>query len=665
MAGSAGGRAVAPSALASSLSLVNRRFTLGRQEDAHEFLVSLLDVVERACEQRTVLPSLAERERHHTWSDASRLPPALPPAAAAVRPLPECTLFRGVLTSRITCTHAACGAASDTRDLFETLSLEMKDASVAAALGRFAAVEALDADNRYKCERCHHLVCATKGVAIEVPPAVLVIHLKRFIARGWGYTKNSMHVDFDAALDLSPAVRLTPAGAAAASSAARGAAGVAAAGAATSNDVAAAAALATADALMYDLAGVVVHHGSSMHGGHYTAYVAGRGDGEWWEMNDSHTRWVSREEVLGQQAFMLVYLPRRSAVLAAIAATCVLPLTTPPPPPPSPPATAGPPAPQPLPALASLASVGAAATARPVTLLELARFVQDVITITPRQLAVNKVAPAEAARRVESGLDKLVRVAGPGLRDCNTPAANALVGVFAALDSGEAPDSDVVATLSSELALHIMGPRARVVIITRLHSAWRSACGTAGGDAGGVTGNEGAAAAVPYGPSLPPSRPPLPPVAAVTTAATSGVKRHAPLPRRARSPSPCTPSPPSSRAASPSSPPSGKRRALGSELRLLEQQHGVAEQPEPPPPPPLPAVVVVAPPVSAPAPASPAVAPAVPAVRTPPPSSHAALGVVAMLQHLVSNGSASGSTSSGHGGGGVRSLVPDYDDVEE
>lgn len=56
----------------------------------------------------------------------------------------------------------------------------------------------------------------------------------------------------------------------------------------------------------YELFGVVVHHGSSVHSGHYIAYVRAP-SGQWCEMDDSSVSVVSVQRVLAVQAYMLFY----------------------------------------------------------------------------------------------------------------------------------------------------------------------------------------------------------------------------------------------------------------------------------------------------------------------------------------------------------------------
>lgn len=59
----------------------------------------------------------------------------------------------------------------------------------------------------------------------------------------------------------------------------------------------------------YDLVSVIVHHGSSTSSGHYIAYVKSAG-GQWFIADDSRVASVRIEQVLKQQAYILLYARR-------------------------------------------------------------------------------------------------------------------------------------------------------------------------------------------------------------------------------------------------------------------------------------------------------------------------------------------------------------------
>nr|XP_012543958.2 ubiquitin carboxyl-terminal hydrolase 16 isoform X1 [Bombyx mori]XP_037874518.1 ubiquitin carboxyl-terminal hydrolase 16 isoform X1 [Bombyx mori] len=125
------------------------------------------------------------------------------------------------------------------------------ECSVHSCLAQFTALELLTGNNKVGCELCTERVNgkggktiytnATKRFLVSSPPAVLILHLKRFqIGPRCMFRKMSKHVDFPTVLDLAPFCAMDKV---------RGQA-----------------------SLLYALYGVVEHSGG-MHGGHYVAYV--------------------------------------------------------------------------------------------------------------------------------------------------------------------------------------------------------------------------------------------------------------------------------------------------------------------------------------------------------------------------------------------------------
>ena len=60
----------------------------------------------------------------------------------------------------------------------------------------------------------------------------------------------------------------------------------------------------------YDLTAVIVHEGRSIHSGHYKAYVRHSHSGEWLLANDARVTFVSQEEVMQAQGYLLFYAER-------------------------------------------------------------------------------------------------------------------------------------------------------------------------------------------------------------------------------------------------------------------------------------------------------------------------------------------------------------------
>lgn len=71
------------------------------------------------------------------------------------------------------------------------------------------------------------------------------------------------------------------------------------------------------NASLYQLASVIVHHGTSTNTGHYTAFVYDPTRDEWTHRNDMRVRVVSAEYVASQEAYILIYQrpPRREEIV--------------------------------------------------------------------------------------------------------------------------------------------------------------------------------------------------------------------------------------------------------------------------------------------------------------------------------------------------------------
>ncbi|VVD03668.1 unnamed protein product [Leptidea sinapis] len=146
------------------------------------------------------------------------------------------------------------------------------ECSIQSCLSQFTALELLTDNNKVGCETCTKRINgkngktiytnASKRFLVSSPPAILILHLKRFqLGPRCMFRKMTKHVDFPTILDLAPfcamdKLKKLP-------NVARG-----------------------QSQLLYSLYGIVEHSGG-MHGGHYVAYVKVRqpvkpGDPRWW-----------------------------------------------------------------------------------------------------------------------------------------------------------------------------------------------------------------------------------------------------------------------------------------------------------------------------------------------------------------------------------------------
>ncbi|GAA5935309.1 hypothetical protein JCM1841_006703 [Sporobolomyces salmonicolor] len=226
------------------------------QQDAHEFLISALNLI-------------------HTASPSSTDNP--------VRRCPCIvhTTFAGQLRSKITC--GRCGHQSETLEPFLDLSLDVRDRArgtnatkVEECLTSFTAAEKLP--SKYDCAACGSPPePASKRLSIKALPPVLCIQLKRFEHTSAAGSKIDSPVRFPLELDMAPFL---------------------------SSTVDYPTATRPPPPQSYNLTAVVAHEGT-LSQGHYTSHV--RGADDFFHIDDEKVRRASIGEVLASKAYLLVY----------------------------------------------------------------------------------------------------------------------------------------------------------------------------------------------------------------------------------------------------------------------------------------------------------------------------------------------------------------------
>lgn len=249
------GRILSPQDMVGNLRCISRNFRKARQEDAHEYMVNLLESMHKCC-----LPSGVPSESPGAFEKSL-----------------VHKIFGGRLRSQVKCRQ--CSYSSNKFDPFLDLSLEiLKADSLQKALANFTAAELLDGgEKQYHCQRCKQKVQAVKQLTIHKAPYVLAIHLKRFYPHDPNI-KIKKKVRFDSALNLKPFVSGSSDG-----------------------DV------------KYSLYGVLVHSGFSTHSGHYYCYVR-TSNNMWYTLDDTRVSHVGEQEVLNQQAYMLFYVRDKKSI---------------------------------------------------------------------------------------------------------------------------------------------------------------------------------------------------------------------------------------------------------------------------------------------------------------------------------------------------------------
>ncbi|GFP97041.1 ubiquitin carboxyl-terminal hydrolase 26 [Phtheirospermum japonicum] len=208
----------------------------GVQQDSHEFLTLLFSLLERCLSQSKV-----------------------PKARTIVQ-----DLFRGSVSHVTRCSK--CGneseASSKIEDFYE-LELNVKGLkSLDESLDDYLSIEELQGDNQYYCDMCSTRADATRSIKLRSLPDVLNFQLKRCVFLPNTTTKKKITSVFSFPRELNMARRLSEC---------------------------------SQLELIYDLAAVLIHKGSAVNSGHYTAHIRYENTGEWWEFDDEHVSNLGRQ----------------------------------------------------------------------------------------------------------------------------------------------------------------------------------------------------------------------------------------------------------------------------------------------------------------------------------------------------------------------------------
>lgn len=243
-------------------------FAMPIQNDAHEFLVYLLDMFHEA--DKT--PARA--------AGAARRPGAAGAAALSRNSWNEflaknnskvADLFFGLMKKTVRC--ESCGGFSDSYEPFNVLKIDCLDVDKPFQewIKTCFKVETLD---DYACVRCSPVRSkATIHLTLCRVPKNLFVCIKRFTYDG---RKNMNGVPEAKVIDLNPFFEPSCAGV---------------------ND--------SGFDSVYELRGVIDHHGSHM-GGHYTAQFCSPLNGHWWWMDDESTMYLT-EPRFGVSNYMYLY----------------------------------------------------------------------------------------------------------------------------------------------------------------------------------------------------------------------------------------------------------------------------------------------------------------------------------------------------------------------
>ncbi|XP_076936325.1 ubiquitin carboxyl-terminal hydrolase 18-like [Bidens hawaiensis] len=243
--------AFSPVNILSRLPNIGGNLGHGKQEDAHEFMRFVIDTMQLVCLDEYG----GERYVHPSSQETTLIQ----------------HIFGGRLQSQVVCTK--CNNVSNQFENMMDLTVEIQGdaASLEECLDQFTAKEWLDGDNKYKCDGCNDYVLAWKRLNIHMAPNILTIALKRFQSGRFG--KLNKRVTFPESLDLSPYMSESADG----------------------SD-------------KYKLYAVVVHLDmlNASYFGHYICYTKDF-SGNWYRIDDCKVDAVELDEVLSQEAYMLLY----------------------------------------------------------------------------------------------------------------------------------------------------------------------------------------------------------------------------------------------------------------------------------------------------------------------------------------------------------------------
>jgi len=289
-----GSSAVSPDSLFSIIWDVMPRFRGYQQQDAHEFLRYMLDQLHN--ELIHLVPKFSWSEMNgHTTKPLDNHPFKYVEKGKNGNGLKTdsfkstfgynsivTSMFGGLLENEVRCSR--CGTESRKNDPFLDLSLDIPlgsngDTRLEDCLSSFTEVEELSDSDKYFCANCKTHQKSTKRFSIQRLPNVLCLHLKRFRWSNSCFlrTKLDHFVQFPiTSLDMSDylldKLHTTR-------------------GSVNSN--------------LYDLTAVIVHHGSGVGSGHYTAFA--KKDGQWYHFNDSTVKPSEETAVSKCKAYILFY----------------------------------------------------------------------------------------------------------------------------------------------------------------------------------------------------------------------------------------------------------------------------------------------------------------------------------------------------------------------
>jgi ubiquitin C-terminal hydrolase len=213
-----------PKAAVNKIKAENIMFRNTMQQDAHEFASFLINALME--EERTILDVAT---RPHVTTPFQRM-------------------FKGRTVSKTFC--GECDTETGLEQPMVDINVDVvQNTSLRYCTELFSAYETLTGDDKFRCNACTSPVDARRRVLFKTLPAVLFIQLKRFSysERVGGFTKRNDRVQFAETMAIQTV---------------------------------------DGEACRYNLAGVVIHQGTTPHMGHYVAIGRSAATRRWYRCDD-------------------------------------------------------------------------------------------------------------------------------------------------------------------------------------------------------------------------------------------------------------------------------------------------------------------------------------------------------------------------------------------
>jgi ubiquitin carboxyl-terminal hydrolase 36/42 len=148
----------------------NKQFIGGQQNDSHECLITLLDILEEAIKNEDNIRAKIKGFDKKIAIGNTNIP---------ITKLLD-TLLNINIISNVKCPK--CNYISETKKEEKIISLPITNTTntLYDCLTEFQNIERLSENDKWKCDKCKEYVCADKWLNITQIPKYITIHLKRF-----------------------------------------------------------------------------------------------------------------------------------------------------------------------------------------------------------------------------------------------------------------------------------------------------------------------------------------------------------------------------------------------------------------------------------------------------------------------------------------------------